>query len=426
MVADWSTNRAPLVPPPSASYHPGMSTAAAEPAIVPGRVSSAVAIGAPLVAAGLAIVRIAMAGGSPVARGLAVAAVVLAAVLLARSWQPAACDRRTLVLHVAALAALLVAAGALAPTSLAAGLLVAAAIRIGRDVSGWPGMIALGALAVAHAAGLVVHGADAIAPAAAAGFLGLFVHGIAEPERAARGVPASGRSTSRSGTSTSGTCVAMSVRAGVPEEFGGRGIPPPTEARGFRLSLDVAEPWGGGTIDGRVESIPGRRADARPLTVSVACTAAWVDIAPQLVGRGRLGLSSAYELRARARPIWLDELIYRDEVEIGPLDGSANWRRFWSSRFRLQRHGRSRGPVRVPPHRRGGATAGGRPVAVGAAADPGRAAPRAGHAHRDDADRDVAAVRVARGRRVRRGGRSRVGAVRAACRRRHAAGRRDS
>ena len=120
----------------------------------------------------------------------------------------------------------------------------------------------------------------------------------------------------------------MSVRTGVPEEFGGRGIPPPTEARSFRLSLDVAEPWGGGTIDGRVESIAGRPGDDRPLTVSVACAAAWVDIAPQLVGRGRLGLASAYELRARARPIWLDEAIFEDHLEVGPLDGSVNWRRF--------------------------------------------------------------------------------------------------
>jgi hypothetical protein len=120
----------------------------------------------------------------------------------------------------------------------------------------------------------------------------------------------------------------MSVRAGVPEDFGGRGIPPPTEARGFRLSLDVAEPWGGGTIDGRVEGIPGRRGDPRPFTVSVSCIAAWVDIAPQLVGQSGVGLSMAYELRARARPIWLDETIFRDEVEVGPLDGSVNWRRF--------------------------------------------------------------------------------------------------
>jgi hypothetical protein len=124
----------------------------------------------------------------------------------------------------------------------------------------------------------------------------------------------------------------MTVRAGVPEEFGGRGIPPPTEARGFRLSLDVAEPWGGGSIQGRVESIPDRPGDRRPLTVSVTCIAAWVDIAPELVGRSGYGLATAYELRARSRPIWLDQTLYRDEVEVEPLDESVNWRRF---EFRL-------------------------------------------------------------------------------------------
>src|SRR3954468_11553670 len=124
-----------------------MSTVAAEPAIVPGRVSEAVAIGAAIAAAGLAIVRIVLDDGSFLARGLAVVAVVLAAALIARSCRPAACDRRTLVLHVAALGSLLVAIGALAPTSLAAGLVIAAAIRIGRDVSGWPGLVAVGALA---------------------------------------------------------------------------------------------------------------------------------------------------------------------------------------------------------------------------------------------------------------------------------------
>jgi len=120
----------------------------------------------------------------------------------------------------------------------------------------------------------------------------------------------------------------MSVRAGVPEQFGGRGIPPPTEARGYRLSLDVAEPWGGGMIEGRVESIAGRPASDRPIEVLVRAVAAWVDIAPQLVGRAGLGLSSAYELRARARPIWLDEVIFEERTMIEPLDGSANWRRF--------------------------------------------------------------------------------------------------
>lgn len=161
-----------------------MSTAT-EPAIVPGRVSSAVVVGGSAIAAGLAIARIVMADGSPIARGFAAPAVVLAAVLIARSWKPAAVDHRALTLHVAALASLLVAAGALAPTSLAAGLVVAAAIRIGRDVAGWPGLVGVVALATAHAAGLAVHGADAMAPAAAAGFLGLFVYGMAEPERGA-------------------------------------------------------------------------------------------------------------------------------------------------------------------------------------------------------------------------------------------------
>ena len=120
----------------------------------------------------------------------------------------------------------------------------------------------------------------------------------------------------------------MSVRVGVPEEFGGRGIAPPTEARGYRLSLDRAEPWAGGRVEGRVEVIRDRPPSANPIQVTLRCTAAWVDIAPQLVGRARLGLASAYELRARARPIWLDEVIFEDRRTVEPLDGSANWRRF--------------------------------------------------------------------------------------------------
>jgi hypothetical protein len=120
----------------------------------------------------------------------------------------------------------------------------------------------------------------------------------------------------------------MTVRAGVPEEYGGRGIPPPTEARGFRLSLDVAEPWAGGLIEGRVERVQGRPAHDKPFEVRVRCVAAWIDIAPQLVGRAGLGLASAYELRARARPIWLDEMIFEEKTEVEPLDGSVNWRRF--------------------------------------------------------------------------------------------------
>jgi hypothetical protein len=159
-------------------------TAAETPGVRRG-VASAVVRGAAAVAALLAIVRIVLADGSVAARGLGIVAVVLAAVLIAHSWQAAAQDRRVFALHVAALASLLVASGALVPTSLAAGLIVAAALRLARDAGGWPGLVAVGLLALAHAAGLAVHGADAVAPALVAGLLSLFVFGVAEPDRGA-------------------------------------------------------------------------------------------------------------------------------------------------------------------------------------------------------------------------------------------------
>ncbi len=167
------------------AYHPEMAITAAEAPVVRRGVAPAVVRGAAAVAAAVAVVRIVRADGSVTARGLGIVAVVLAAALIARSWQAAAHDRRALALHVAALASLLVAAGALVPTSLAAGLIVAAAIRIGRDVGGWPGLVAVGVLVVAHAAGLAVHGADAVAPAVVAGLLGIVVYGMAEPDRGA-------------------------------------------------------------------------------------------------------------------------------------------------------------------------------------------------------------------------------------------------
>ncbi len=167
------------------AYHPEMGIAAAGTPRVRRRISPVVVRAATLIAASIAIVRTVPADGSTVARGLAVVAVVLAAALIACSWQAAAEDGVVLALHVAALGSLLVAAGALAPTSLAAGLIVAAALRVGRDVGGWPGLVAVVVLALAHTAGLTVHGADAIAPALAAGLLGIVVHGIAEPDRGA-------------------------------------------------------------------------------------------------------------------------------------------------------------------------------------------------------------------------------------------------
>ena len=173
------------MPPPSASYHPDMSTTADQQVIVPGRVSAAVILVGTVAAAGLALVQIALADTSLLERLLAVPAVVLAALLIVRSWRPAASDRRLFRLQVAALAALLLAAGALVPTALTAGLIICAALRIGRDVSGWRGLAAVAVLAAAHGLGLALHGADAIPPAIACGFIGVFLYGMAEPERGA-------------------------------------------------------------------------------------------------------------------------------------------------------------------------------------------------------------------------------------------------
>jgi hypothetical protein len=113
----------------------------------------------------------------------------------------------------------------------------------------------------------------------------------------------------------------------VPEELHFRGIEPRLDARAFRITLDTAEPCGGGLIEGRVERTRGRR-DRRPVSVVVRCTAAWLDVAPQLVGKKRLlSLTTWWDLRTRAVPIWLEEDFFRAQEEAGPLD-DANWRHF--------------------------------------------------------------------------------------------------
>jgi hypothetical protein len=173
------------VPPPSASYHPAMSTTLDEEVIVPSRVSDVVAKLAAVVAAAVALVQIVLADTGLAEQVLGALAVVLAAALLLRSWQSAACDARLFRLHVAAFAALMLAAGALVPAALSAGLLIAAALRIGRDVAGWRGLSGIVVAALANAAGLALHGADMIAPAFACGFLAVFIYGMAEPERGA-------------------------------------------------------------------------------------------------------------------------------------------------------------------------------------------------------------------------------------------------
>lgn len=119
----------------------------------------------------------------------------------------------------------------------------------------------------------------------------------------------------------------MSLVTAVPEPLRFRGIEPPQEARGFQISLDEAEPQGGGRISGRVERQRGR-SDRRPLLVEVRCDACWMDVAPQLVGRERLVSWRAYgEIRNRAVPIWLEEEVFRDRLEVPGLQ-DANWRHF--------------------------------------------------------------------------------------------------
>jgi hypothetical protein len=113
----------------------------------------------------------------------------------------------------------------------------------------------------------------------------------------------------------------------IPEELRFRGIAPPEPAHGFRITLDTAEPWGGGHIEGRVER-RGERHDRRSISVRVRCLAAWLDVAPQLLGRKRLLSWTTYgDIRNRAVPIWLDQEVFADNAELEPLE-QANWQHF--------------------------------------------------------------------------------------------------
>jgi hypothetical protein len=113
----------------------------------------------------------------------------------------------------------------------------------------------------------------------------------------------------------------------VPEELLGRGIEPAAAARGFALELDTAEPWGGGTVAGRVEAREGFH-NANPVTVSVRCCASWLDLPPQLVGQKPFWRVGTYwDLRTRGLPIWIDEEIWLERWELGNL-AEANWLHF--------------------------------------------------------------------------------------------------
>ncbi len=112
----------------------------------------------------------------------------------------------------------------------------------------------------------------------------------------------------------------------VPEHLQGRGIAPASAAGEFGLSLDVAEPWGGGRVEGRVEH-RGKRRDPHGITVVLRCDACWLDVAPELVGQRRPGIGTYWALRTRSVPIWLDEGVWAAAREVGALV-EANWRHF--------------------------------------------------------------------------------------------------
>ncbi len=115
----------------------------------------------------------------------------------------------------------------------------------------------------------------------------------------------------------------MTITTRVPGELSWRGIPLPREAHGFSISLDTAEPWGGGTIGGRVEA----HGDERPrgeIAVSLRCLAAWLDAAPQLLGKKSFfRIDTYWELRTRS-PVWLDDEVWSECTPIGDLL-TANW-----------------------------------------------------------------------------------------------------
>jgi hypothetical protein len=119
----------------------------------------------------------------------------------------------------------------------------------------------------------------------------------------------------------------VSLLTDVPDDLRFRGIMPPQDARGFGISLDEADPEGGGRIAGRVERHDQRR-DRRPLFVDVRCDACWMDVAPELVGRkGILSWSAYGEIRNKFVPIWLDEEVFSTRADVGPLE-DVNWTHF--------------------------------------------------------------------------------------------------
>jgi hypothetical protein len=113
----------------------------------------------------------------------------------------------------------------------------------------------------------------------------------------------------------------------VPLDLAGRGIELPQRAHGFAISLDTAEPWGGGRLEGRVEARERRR-DPHPVSIAVRCLASWLDAPPQLVGQKPFfRIDTYWEIRMRGVPIWIDEEVWLERWELGSL-ADSNWLHF--------------------------------------------------------------------------------------------------
>jgi len=92
--------------------------------------------------------------------------------------------------------------------------------------------------------------------------------------------------------------------------------------------LDVAQPWGGGRIEGRVESHKPNQKGR--YVVSVTCSGAWLDCAPPADAqqRGAAGESvSNLLMHGIGIRIWLDEQLWVAKADVGELSG-RNWLAF--------------------------------------------------------------------------------------------------
>jgi len=101
----------------------------------------------------------------------------------------------------------------------------------------------------------------------------------------------------------------------------GRSIEPARRSASVQLVLDAAQPWGGGRIEGRVESRKAHQGGR--YVVSVTCSAAWLDCAPPNAqgGTSVATVGSNLLMHGIGIRIWLDEQLWAAEADLGELSG---------------------------------------------------------------------------------------------------------